>query len=184
MRAEVEKMEGEAYKAHKTRKLLGEYINNNPGVTFKVLMNALNINKGTLSYHLGYLMRTRTIVQEKKGRERCYFSYIKKRFPFTDPNLKLNKDQERILEIILNNPGIRIEKIKKRSGKKSSSFTYNLNKLKKLKLIWRVKSSDGFGYEIVTEEKLKNKMLLIIVNKFTDGEIDRETMINMLESLQ
>lgn len=176
-------MEGEAYKGHQTRKLLREYISDNPGVTFKVLLNAFNINKGTLSYHLGYLMRRRMIVQEKKGRERCYFSYIKKRFPFTDPNLELNQEQERLLEIISNDPGITIDRLKKRSGLKKSSFTYNMNKLKKLKLIWRVKRRDGFGYEIVTEEKLKDKMLLIMVSKFTSGEIDSDVLMEMMDEL-
>jgi predicted transcriptional regulator len=146
-------------------------------------MNAFNINKGTLTYHLGYLMRKRMIVQEKKGRERCYFSYIKKRFPFTSPDLELNQEQENILEIISSEPGITIGNLRKRSGLKRSSFTYNLNKLKKLKLVWRVKTSDGFGYEIVTEEKLRNKMLLILINKFTAGEIDRDTLMRMVDEL-
>ena len=176
-------MEGEVYSGHGTRKLLKEYISENPGVTFKVLMNAFNINKGTLTYHLGYLMRRRMIVQEKKGRERCYFSYIKKRFPFTSPDLELNQEQERMLEIISSEPGITVEILRKRSGLKRSSFTYNLNKLKKLRLVWRVKTTDGFGYEIVTEEKLKNKMLLILVNKFTNGEIDRDTLMRRMEEL-
>ena len=178
-----EKMEGEAYKSHDTRKLLREYINENPGVTFKVLMNAFNINKGTLTYHLGYMMRRRMIVQEKKGRERCYFSYIKKRFPFTSPDLELNQEQERMLEIISGEPGITIDILRKRSGLKRASFTYNLNKLKKLRLVWRVSTPEGYGYEIVTEEKLKNKMLLILVNKFNNDEIDSDALMEMVDEL-
>lgn len=176
-------MEGEGYKSHKTRRLLKEYISENPGITFKILMNAFNINKGTLTYHLGYLMRRRMIVQEKKGRERCYFSYIKKRFPFTSPNLELNDEQEHLLEIISNEPGISNDILRKRSGLKISSFTYNLNRMKNLKLIWRVKGRDGFGYEIVTEEKLKDKMLLILVTRFTNGEMDRDTLMRMIDEL-
>jgi len=176
-------MEGEVSRDHRTRKLLKEYINENPGVTFRLLMNALKLNKGTLSYHLGYLVRKRVIVQEKKGRERCYFSYIKKRFPYTDPGLKLNRNQERILEVISIDPGITVEELRKRTGLKRSSFIYNLNKLKGMKLIWRIRIRDGYGYEVVAEEKLRNRMFLVLVSKFTRGEIDRDTLMELVDDL-
>ncbi|MGA1873309.1 MAG: MarR family transcriptional regulator [Thermoplasmatota archaeon] len=176
-------MEGEVCRDHKTRRLLKEYISENPGVSFKLLMNALNINKGTLSYHLGYLMRKRVIVQEKKGRERCYFSYIKKRFPYTGGRVNLNMEQERILEIVSINPGISVDSLRRRTGLKRSSFNYNLNKLKELRLIWRIKTRDGFGYEIVTEEKLRDRMFLVLVSKFTKGDIDRDTLMELVDEL-
>ncbi len=176
-------MEGGEYKTHKTRRLLREYIGENPGVSFKILMNAFIINKGTLTYHLDYLVRRKIIVQEKKGRERCYSPYIKKRFPFTSPNLKLNVEQEHLLMIISNKPGISYKMLKERSKLKKSSFVYSLNRLKDLKLIWRVKGRDGFGYEIVTEEKLKDKMFLILVTKYIDGEMDRDTLMTLIDDL-
>ena len=63
-------MMGEVCQEHQTRRVLKEYISDNPGVTFKLLMNVLNLNKGTLTYHLDHLLKRRVIVQEKKGRER------------------------------------------------------------------------------------------------------------------
>jgi len=176
-------MEGEVSRDHRTRKLLKEYINENPGVTFRFLMNALKLNKGTLTYHLGYLIRKRVIVQERKGRERCYFSYIRKRFPYTDPGLRLNRGQERILEVVSIEPGIPVEELRKRTGLKRSSFNYDLNKLKGMRLIWRIKTRDGYGYEIVTEEKLRNRMFLVLVSKFTRGEIDRDTLMELVDGL-
>ncbi|MBN1391120.1 MAG: hypothetical protein JXA22_10815 [Candidatus Thermoplasmatota archaeon] len=176
-------MEGEVSRDHRTRKLLKEYISENPGVTFRFLMSALNLNKGTLTYHLGYLLRKRVIVQERKGRERCYFSYIKKRFPYTDPGLKLNKGQERILEVISIEPGKSVEQLRIRTGLKRSSFNYDLNRLKELKLIWRIKTGDGYGYELVTEEKLRERMFLVLVSRFTKGKIDRQALMELVDEL-
>jgi predicted transcriptional regulator len=176
-------MEGEVSRDHRTRRLLQAYINENPGVTFRFLMNAMNLNKGTLTYHLGYLVRKRAIVQEKKGRERCYFSYIRKRFPYTDPGLTLNDEQERVLEVVSIDPGISVDELRRRTGLKRSSFNYNLNRLKAMRLIWRVKTKDGYGYEIVTEEKLRNRMFLVAVSKFTRGEIDRDTLMDLVDEL-
>ncbi len=176
-------MMGEVCQEHRTRRVLKEYISDNPGVTFKLLMNVLNLNKGTLTYHLEYLLKKRVIVQEKKGRERSYFSYIKKKFPYTDSKVKLNGEQERILEIVSINPGISVRLLRKRSALKMSSFNYNLNKLKSLRLIWRISVKGGYGYEIITEEKLKDRMFVILVSRFAKGEIDRNTLMRLIDEL-
>lgn len=177
-------MEGEGYKDHRTRKLLYEYISENPGSTFKVLKSVFKLTDGTLRYHLGYLLKGRRIVQERKGREKCYFCYLKKRFPFSDPKLDLTEKQEFLLELITIHPMISFKELKRRSGMDSSSFNYNLKKLKKMKLVWRVKGNGKVGYEIVTKERLADEMFLVLVKKYLDGEIDKNDLMDILEKLK
>lgn len=177
-------MEGEGYKDHDTRRVLYEYISENPGSTFKVLRSAFKLTDGTLRYHLGYLQRRRRIVQEKKGRENCYYSYLKKRFLFSDPNLNLNDKQEKLLQIISQHPNINYKELKACSGMDKASFSYNLKKLKRMKLIWRMKKKDTTGYDIVTKEKLADEMFLILVNKYLDGEVDKDVVMEIVDKLK
>ena len=177
-------MEGEGYKDHHTRRLLYDYISENPGSTFKVLKSAFKLTDGTLRYHLGYLQKRRKIVQEKKGREKCYFSYLKKRFPFSDPNLHLSENQEFLLDLISKHPTIGYRELKERSGMDTASFSYNLKKLKRLKLVWRVNRGSSIGYEIVTREKLADEMFLILVNRYLDGEVEKDDMMDIIERLK
>jgi predicted transcriptional regulator len=180
----VSDMEGEGYKDHRTRMLLYEYISENPGPTFKVLKSAFKLTDGTLRYHLGYLQKRRRIVQEKKGREKCYFSYLRKKFPFTDPSLHLNKSQEFLLELVSRYPGISFKDLKRRSGMDRASFDYNLKKLKRSKLIWKIDRNGSKGYEIVTKERLADEMFLALVNKYLDGEIGKDDMMEILRKLR
>ncbi|MGA1822821.1 MAG: winged helix-turn-helix transcriptional regulator [Thermoplasmatota archaeon] len=177
-------MEAQGYRDHDTRRLLYEYIRDNPGATYRMLKKAFKLTDGTLRYHLDYLQRKRKVVQEKSGREKCYFSYLKKRFPFSDPDLHLNEAQEKLLDIISRDPGLSIGDLRRRSGMKRESFQYNLRKLKKLKLVWRVKGIEGSGYEIVTRERLADEMFLLTVNRFLDGKIEKEEMMSIIERLK
>ena len=177
-------MEGEVYKEHSTRKLIYEYICENPGATFRIIKSAFNMTDGTLRYHLSYLQRRRKVVQEKKGRENSYFSYIRKRFPFSNPNLNLNENQERILELISQHRGISQRTLKRGSGLSRESFEYNMKRLRKQKLIRRVKTRDGFGYEIVTMGKLADEMFLVVVGKYLDGKIEKDEMMALTEQLK
>ena len=177
-------MEISGYKDHKTRLLLFEYINENPGSTFKRLKSTLNLSDSTLRYHLGYLLKRSRIVQEKDGREKCYYSYLKKRFPFSDPKLALNKKQERILQIISIEPLIGYKDLKNKSGMDSSTFKYNMKQLKKKKLIWKVTHDSVSGYDIITKERLSNEMFLIMVNKYLDGEVEKDMMMSIVEKLK
>ena len=174
----------DGYKDHRTRSLLYDYINKNPGSTFKMLKSVFKIPDGTLRYHLRYLLKRNRIVQEKEGREKCYYSYLKKRFPFCDPDLKLNKEQERLLQLISLEPMIPYKDLKRRSGQKPSSFKYNIQQLKKKKLIWRIRRGNRIGYDLITEKRLADEMFLIIVDKYLDGEVDKETMMLILDKLE
>jgi hypothetical protein len=176
-------MEADGYRDHRTRDLLYDYIIKNPGATFQMLKTAFRLTDGTLRYHLDYLMKKRKVVQEKSGREKCYYSFIKKEYPYSDPSVRINREQERILEIVASEPGIKLSDLKARSGLKDDIFDYNMKRLRKMKLLWKVKGIEGPGYEVVTKERLSDEVFLRTVNKFLDGEIDKGQMMTILRRL-
>ena len=81
-------------------------------------------------------------------------------------------------------PGISYKELKKIMGIEKASFSYNLQKLKEMKLIWRVRSSDGNGYEIVIREKMSKEMFITLMERYIEGEIDKETMLDILDDLE
>ncbi len=89
-----------------------------------------------------------------------------------------------MLQIISQYPIISYKELKERSGLGKASFTYNLKRLKKMKLIWRVKKKDKIGYDILTKEKLADEMYLLVVNKYLEGEVDKDTMMELIEKLK
>ncbi len=177
-------MYDEGIKDNKTRRLIFQYISDNPGISFPFLKDAFKLNEGTLRYHLDYLLRKDRIVLEKNNGKRCYFTSIKKRFPYSDKGLKLNDNQRILLEIISNNPGISFGRLGRLSGMESGPFAYNLNKLKTLKLIWKTKKGEGFGYELLTKEKISDEIILILLNKFMDGEVEEDSLMEMFDKLE
>ena len=98
--------------------------------------------------------------------------------------MELNKDQRRLMDLISMSPGIKYSDLKKRSGMKNGSFSYNLNRLKEVKLVWRKRGRDGFGYEIVSKDKIADEVFLILVNKYLDGDMDKDTLSEFIERLE
>lgn len=40
------------------------------------------------------------------------------------------------------------------------------------------------GYEIVTKERLTDEMFLILVNKYPDGDVEKDDMMDILQRLK
>lgn len=167
----------------KTRKILYEYIRDNPGTTFQVLKNIFRLSEGGLRYHLQYLERRNKILTKKNGKESGYFPCCGRRLRLAF-DAKLSPDQERILEIIMDHPGIPLKELKERSGMVSQSFIYTMRKLKQSKIIWKTKTDKGIGYEVVTRERLVDEMFLSLMKKFTNGEISRDEMMDLIAKLE
>jgi predicted transcriptional regulator len=165
------------------RRLLFDYIKKNPGASFRVLQTAFRMTEGNLRYHLHYLESKKRIIFEKEGRDRCYFTYAKKRSPYAK-DMELSSDQERLLELIQRNPGLSPEELRVRCGKNDSSFTYDLRKLREGKLIWHVKRGDRYGYEAVTQERLEDEMFLDLVKRFTEGEATKDEVMTLVSRLE
>ena len=59
--------------AHRSRRLLLNYIKSHPGVSFGEVRDVFEMNDSTLRYHLRYLERSRKVTSERVGRERHYY---------------------------------------------------------------------------------------------------------------
>jgi len=177
-------MDDEAIGDHETRRLLLDHIRDNPGISFQLLRSTFKLKEGTLRYHLGYLIKRKGIVLEKKGRERCYYSYLEKHFPLKGSKTELNARQKRILAIITEDPGVSLKDIRKRSKLDKASFEYNFRKLKDMRLIWRVITPKGPGYEVITKERLTEDIFIVVVKKFLNDEIDKRTLMEILDGLE
>jgi predicted transcriptional regulator len=169
---------------HRSRKLILGYITANPGIALTQLSYFLNLNYSTVKYHLKYLERNKIINSRREGRSRCF--YINN-IPWSEssnaqlpnPNL-LNSNQQTVLNIIQNNPGIAKKRLKAYSKLNRKTFSYSINKLLDMKLIWKVKRAEGECYEYITEEKLRYEILNQLLQKLLANEIDENTF-NLLK---
>lgn len=84
-----------------------DYIKKNPGVSFSVISREINVNRGTLSYHLKTLKTYHKInISEYRGRKRYFENHSK----FSDDEQRilnqLKKDMPRkIIKILIKHPG-------------------------------------------------------------------------------
>lgn len=157
--------------AHETRKKLMLYIQENPGTTFQRLKGIFRLNEGTLRYHLNYLRRTKRIIQVKKENKRTYLPagmmYGKE--------LKLNRDQKRLMDLIRKSPGITRKELLDRARLPRKLLSYNLSRLNELGLIWKIREGRRTGYALITKDELYKEAFAVIVDKLLDKEIDVDT---------
>jgi predicted transcriptional regulator len=132
-----------------------------------------------------YLERTDSIKSRREGRRRCYFnnngSPLEHHYPHPNHPQQaselntLTKNQQRILNMICDRPGIGRKELIDRSKLNRKTISYNLERLLDQKLIWKVKIEDEIGYEYITKEKLRNEIYNRLLMKLLADEIDEET---------
>jgi predicted transcriptional regulator len=164
-------MNPESAAAHETRKRLMLYIQENPGTTFQRLKGVFKLNEGTLRYHLNYLRRTKSIVQIKKDNKR---TYLPSGFLF-GREVRLNRDQKRVIELIQSDPGITRKELMERTRQSRKLLSYNLSRLNELGLVWRIKEGRKIGYALITKDELYKEAFAVIVDKLLENEIDVDT---------
>lgn len=168
---------------HQTRELLLENIKDRPGISFSKLMRLLNINEGTLRYHLNYLERKELITSKKEGAKRLYFNSLSSAYGGEGRD-DLTRDQTRVYNIIRKYPGIKPKEILDRSELSRKGLRNILQKLQNEHLIWEVENGNGAGYEIVTRKRLMEEMLLDLAEKFLKGDIDRPTFLHLKDWIE
>jgi predicted transcriptional regulator len=171
---EVREMNGQDTLMHPTRKVLYQFIVENPGTSFQFIKRILRIPEGTLRYHLDHLIRHNRVVSEKKGRNLCYYSSFKRDHPECHLNVELNPDQQLLLDIIRNEPGIGRKELMVRTRLSRRRINYSLRRLRDLRLVWKVNTSAGDGYEEITKDRLKDDMYRILVDRLLKGELSLE----------
>jgi predicted transcriptional regulator len=163
---------------HQTREILLERIMDRPGISFGDLMRSLQMNEGTLRYHLNHLERRELIRSKKEGVRRLYFATILS--PSTDGhNTDLSRDHKRVLTLIRRHPGIKNPDLLSSIDLARNDLNRIIRKLKSEHLIWEVENGNGIGYEVITRKRLIEEMLLDLVERFLKGEIDQTTFMRL-----
>jgi predicted transcriptional regulator len=162
---------------HETRKRLLFYIAENPGTTFQTLKRVFRINEGTLRYHLDYLRRKKKIRQIKRDNRRTYVPSemrVDLHAP-TSRRRELSREQKRLLDLIILDPGISRSELLERSRERRKQLSYNLSRLNELGFIWKVRARGKTGYAPITSRDLYRQAYALIVDRLLEEEIDIET---------
>lgn len=167
---------------HRTRDLLMVQIRDRPGISFGRLMRSLDLNEGTLRYHLNYLERKEVIKSRKEGRRRVYFVTHLNMNDGVNP--ELHREHKRVLTMIRRAPGIKPKEIMRETGLTRRKLDSIITKLQREHLIWSVENGNGVGYEIITRERIVEEMLLDLVERFLKGEIDRSSFMRIKQWLE
>ena len=169
---------------HRSRRMIYNYISAHPGVSFGSIKRIMELNSSTLRYHLEYLERAGSVMMEKEGGKRCYRPNNGSSASFVSDvdTQSLPKAQGELLEIINRNPGITKKQLVKRTRMEKKKVSYNLRRLKERRFIWYVRNTSG--YEAVTREKIKKEMLLILMDRYLKGEIDKDAFQRFKQELE
>ena len=178
---------GESALVHKSRRKLYDYIYSNPGVSFSALKQLFDMNKSTLTYHLNYLEKVNKIESKREGRTRLYYcsnQAIPENCIIRNVHQPLTEKQQQLLEMIKQSPGISNKQLNLNSRLTQKTIEYNLNRLIDMKLIWKVKTGNGVGYEYISNEKLYREMHYCLLKKLLSTEIDEETFHRVKQKLK
>jgi predicted transcriptional regulator len=166
-----------------TRENLDRFILDNPGVSFSHILKLFKINRGTLRYHLQYLEGEERVKSIRKGQQNCYYSTQVGSFDPVTGASDLTRKQIRILRAIKDDPGISRKDLLDLTKQSREEVNYNLKRLKDKKVIWKIADGGDPCYEFITKEKLAAEMMAIILEKFLDDEMDRETFLMLKRKL-
>jgi predicted transcriptional regulator len=117
------------------------FIQANPGTHYNFIKRALNLNNGSLAYHLNVLENENHIFSQTDGVYRRFYP-TEARIPIINGNngitythVQLNKTQDKIIKLIQKKPGLTQKEIAKRLRKSNQMINYNINSMTQLGLI-------------------------------------------------
>ncbi len=132
-----------------TRGEIRGYIVANPGTHYSRIKRDLNLNNGTLIYHLSTLEREGFVYSHRDDYYRRF--YPRGRKPRPGPNL--TTVQESIIEILLDNPGLTTEDIAKHLNKSRKVTNYHLVWLRRSGLIEAKDDGRRKTYTVIYEDE-------------------------------
>lgn len=133
------------YQRNENRTLILDYINDNPGTNLSEIKDALQINRGTLTYHIKILGSTHKISIQNRGK-RTYLFYNSGRYTETQKDILIlskNSVRKEIIRTIRDSPGVTNKQLADGIG------------IDKGTVSWHIKILENS--DIISEEIIKNQ---------------------------
>lgn len=170
-------MKGQKLSDHGTRDAILDLLEREPGMTMTEIADALDLNKGTLRYHLEVLVKKERIFIRTEGKKRSYYSGKAPARRSRERSRDLSRTDKRILSVIEENPGIDLKGLSRVVNISRSEGRSVLRRLEGMGIIWKVRYEDGVGYEKVTEKMILDRMYIELVQMFMDGSIGEQEFL-------
>jgi predicted transcriptional regulator len=154
------------------RKTIYTYIRDNPGQHLREISRSLNIQLGTLRYHLLYLEKKGVILGEKEKNLKVYF--VAGELSSRDKNLAPLLQQKRFRDIILVviiNPRLTHLEISTKLSINPSTLSKYLNILEARGILHHDKIGTEKRYYVL-DEKMVTELLLTYKKSFWDSFVD------------
>jgi len=174
---------------HEIRKKLFAHIVEYPGVTFSTLKKFYDLNESTLRYHLKYLERSERITHRLEVGQLHYYP-SNNITGLTNTSVRnqeiknLTTHQQKILNVIKQNPCITQTELMAKVHLKRHVLTYNLPKLIDMGMVRKFNHVRNVCYEYITEELLHNEILKVLTIKLLNNEIDEQTFLKLKNRLK
>jgi len=131
------------------RRVILNYISDNPGTHLRKIARDLDISLGTLRYHLDYLERKGSIACQKQKNLKVYFAHgmLKPEDKMLTPLLQ-NKNFREIILALVDSPGMTFSQLVEKLLIGPSTASKYLNILEERKVIFHERSGRGKKYYI------------------------------------
>ena len=135
-----------------TRGRIHGFITANPGAHYSVIKSALGLNNGTLAYHLRLLERVGYVQSRRDG-------IYKRFFPSGYPSdgAMFSTLQERIIEQVIENPGVTLKELAEAMDKSPQVMDYHLRWMRRQKLLRAEKDGKLNRYFIDERAEVKTE---------------------------
>ena len=125
------------YQQNGNRTLILDYINDNPGTNLSEIKDALQINRGTLTYHINILGSTHKISIQKRGK-RAYLFYNSGRYTETQKDIMIlskNDVRKETIQTIRDSPGVTNKQLADSIGIDKGTVSWHIKILKNTDII-------------------------------------------------
>ena len=172
-----------------TRRRLYRYISRFPGVSFPDLRDVLDLNDGTLRYHLHYLQRTGMIKEVEDSGSKVYFQSsrspdldsIRSRLPI---GRKLTQRQEKLVIEIKNYAGKSQKELCRDLKMNRFTFKYNVNILMRHGLVRITRSGRNTFYHYLKEGEIEKLILQRVAIDLLEGKINEKAFRRIKDRLE
>lgn len=156
-----------------SRRAIYQYIADNPGVNFRMLLDELDYAQGTLQYHLRWLADEDLIEVSDDGQYTRYYPATE--FDEVDRavmNALRREYSRRILAHLLADGPLTTTELSDRIDKAQSTVSWHLSKLADAELVTKERDGRRVVYEVADPDRVRY-LYTIHRKSFTDRVVDR-----------